>query len=129
MAEISPEPLALTAEEKTWAMLAHLLALVLYAVVLGQYIAPLVIYMLYKEKSRFVAFHALQSLYFQLALIVVWILGVLLTILTCGVGIVVVIAVAIGSVVLMIMAAVKANRGELYEYWLVGRWARNQVGI
>ncbi len=33
----------LTSEERTWAMLAHLSALLGYIVVLGQYTAPLVI--------------------------------------------------------------------------------------
>jgi uncharacterized Tic20 family protein len=60
-----------TDEERLWAMLAHLLALLGYVVWLGAYIAPLVIYLVYKDKSQFVAFHALQSLFFQLALLVV----------------------------------------------------------
>jgi uncharacterized Tic20 family protein len=69
-----------TDEERLWAMLAHLLALLGYVVWLGAYIAPLVIYLVYKDKSQFVAFHALQSLFFQLALLVVVAICVLLAI-------------------------------------------------
>jgi uncharacterized membrane protein len=53
-----------TDEERLWAMLAHLLALLGYVVWLGAYIAPLVIYLVYKDKSQFVAFHALAVVVF-----------------------------------------------------------------
>jgi len=76
----------LTSEERTWAMLAHLSALLGYIVVLGQYIAPLVIYLVYRERSRFVAFHALQALYFQLALLLLWVVVFVATFVTCGLG-------------------------------------------
>ncbi|MGQ9462395.1 MAG: DUF4870 domain-containing protein, partial [Candidatus Fervidibacter sp.] len=58
-------------DERLWAMLAHLLTLVGYIVWLGAYVIPLVIYLAFKNKSPFVAFHALQSLFFQLMLLVV----------------------------------------------------------
>jgi uncharacterized Tic20 family protein len=38
-------------EERTWAMLAHLLTLVGYVVWIGAYLVPLVIYLVYKDKS------------------------------------------------------------------------------
>src|SRR5688572_7263396 len=74
----SPSSAELTQDEKLWAMLAHLAGLLGYAVAFGQYIGPLVIYLLYKDKSRFVAFHALQSLYFQLGVLVAGLLVVVL---------------------------------------------------
>ena len=133
MAGVPPVPPSLNDDEKMAAMLAHLLAFLGYVLVLGQYIAPLVIYVMYKDKSRFVAFHALQSLYFQLTLLVLGIVGGLLVLFTCGLGALIVIPAAMvvvfGSAVLMIIAAIKAYGGEIYEYWLVGRWARDQVGI
>ena len=58
-------------DERTWAMLAHLRTLVGYVFWIGAYLDPLVIYLVYKDKSSFVAFHALQSLVFQLAGLVV----------------------------------------------------------
>jgi uncharacterized Tic20 family protein len=124
----APESLVITQDEKLWAMLAHLAGLLGYAVAFGQYIAPLVIYLIYKDKSRFVAFHALQSLFFQLGLLVATGLGLIITFLTCGVGAVLLIALAVGAVVYIIIAAIKANQGEWFEYWLVGDWARKTVG-
>ncbi len=118
-------------DERLWAMLAHLLALLGYVVWLGAYIAPLVIYLLYKERSQFVAFHALQSLFFQLALLVVSLILIVLSftvILSC-ITIPAAILVGVGALVYIIIAGVKAYNGELFEYWLVGRWARQIVGI
>lgn len=48
----------LTSDERTMGTLAHVLQLV------GGWIAPLVIFLVYR-KSRFVSFHALQALLFQ----------------------------------------------------------------
>ncbi len=120
-----------TDEERLWAMLAHLLALLGYVVWFGAYVAPLVIYIVYKDKSQFVAFHALQSLFFQLGLLVVLtICGLLaLTIVLTCIAIPVAILVIVGALVYIIFAAIKAYNGELFEYWLFGKWARQMVGI
>jgi uncharacterized Tic20 family protein len=118
----------ITSDEKLWAMLAHLAGLLGYVVGLGQYIAPLVIYLLYKDKSKFVAFHALQSLYFQLALLVAWAIVIILAIVTCGVGAVLAAPVAVFALIYGIIAAIRAHNGEWFEYWLVGPPARRQIG-
>ncbi len=118
-------------DERLWAMLAHLLTLVGYAVWVGAYIIPLVIYLVYKDKSPFVAFHALQSLFFQLALLVIsavlvlFSMTIILLVLTIPAGILL----AVGALVYILIAAIRAYNGELFEYWLVGRWARQVVGI
>ncbi|MDW8027037.1 MAG: DUF4870 domain-containing protein [Armatimonadota bacterium] len=120
-----------TDEERLWAMLAHLLALLGYVIWLGAYVAPLVIYLVYKDKSQFVAFHALQSLFFQLALLVVGVICALLalTIVLACLALPVALVVVVGALVYIILAAIKAYNGELFEYWLVGKWARQIVGI
>lgn len=121
-----PPPTTVTEDEKLWAMLAHFAGLLGYAVALGQYIGPLVIYLLYKDKSKFVAFHALQSLYFQLGVLVAGALVVVLAFLTC-VGGLLAIPLSIGALVYVIVAGIKANQGEWFEYWLVGDMARKSV--
>jgi uncharacterized Tic20 family protein len=120
-----------TDEERLWAMLAHLLALLGYVVWLGAYIAPLVIYLVYKDKSQFVAFHALQSLFFQLALLVVVAICALLaiTIVLACIAIPLAIVASVGALAYIIVAAIRDYNGELFEYLLVGKWARQIVGI
>ncbi|MFN3421550.1 MAG: DUF4870 domain-containing protein [Armatimonadota bacterium] len=118
-------------EERLWAMLAHLLALLGYVVWVGAYVAPLVVYLVYKDKSQFVAFHALQSLFFQLALLVVGAICVFLalTIVLACIAIPAIALISIGALAYIIVAAIRAYNGELFEYWLVGKWARQIVGI
>ncbi len=118
----------ITQDEKLWAMLAHLAGLLGYVGGILQYVAPLVIYLVYKDKSRFVAFHALQSLYFQLAVLVASIALGAVAIATCGIGAGLLVALGVGAIVYVIVAAIKANQGEWFEYWLVGQWARRTIG-
>jgi len=117
----------LTADERLWAMLAHLFALLGYLVLLGQYIAPLVIYLVYRDRSRFVAFHALQALYFQLALLVLWAMVYVAGILTCGLGFLLAIVPTVLNLVFVLIAAIRANNGEWYELPLVGAMAKSSV--
>jgi len=128
-----PQGDSLSADEKLWGMLAHLLTLLGYVVVVGEYIAPLVIYLVYKDRSQFVAFHALQALFFQLLALAVVIALVLFSIVTLGCGILLAaplaIALAIAVLVYMIIAAIQANNGVWYELPIVGRWARNTLQL
>ena len=95
-----------TADDKTWAMLAHISPIV----GLG-FIGPLVVWLIYKDKSPFVADQAKEALNFNLALLVV----VLICIATC-VGIIVAPVIGIGALVYQIIAAMEANKGVWYRY-------------
>jgi uncharacterized Tic20 family protein len=128
-----PQGDSLGADEKLWGMLAHLLTLLGYIVMLGQYIAPLVIYLVYKDRSQFVAFHALQALFFQLLALAVSVALILFSVITLGLGVLLAvplaIALAIAVLVYTIIAAIQANNGVWYELPIVGRWARNTLRI
>ena len=116
-----------TSDERLWAMLAHLSALLGYVVLLGQYIAPLVIYLVYRERSRFVAFHALQALYFQLALLVLWVIVFIFAFITCGLGAILSLVPIVLNLVFVLLAAIHANNGEWYELPIVGAIAKTSV--
>ena len=129
-----------THDERTFAMLAHLLQL------FGGFIAPLVIYLV-KRDSRFVAFHALQALiwqaiYFVVSMVgvVVWVALIIGTIATHphsgpsnGPPVALFFVFPLiwlffmgGWVVTLILAIVygiKANQGQWAMYPIVGRWA------
>jgi len=128
-----PQGDSLGADEKLWGMLAHLLTLLGYIVMLGQYIAPLVIYLVYKDRSQFVAFHALQALFFQLLALAVSVALILFSVITLGLGVLLAvplaIALAIAVLVYTIIAAIQANNGVWYELPIVGRWARNTLQL
>lgn len=117
----------MTNDERQWGMLAHILTLVVAYLTGFGWLCALVIYLTYKDKSRFVAFHALQSLYFQIAVFVAWIITIVLCFVL--VGLLLIPVVAIASIVWPIIAGLAANKGELYEYPVFGKMARQSVGI
>ena len=95
-----------TADDKTWAMLAHISPLV----GLG-FIGPLIVWLIYKDKSPFVADQAKEALNFSLAVLI----AVLVLCATC-IGIAVAPVVSIGAIVYGIIAAMEANKGVWYRY-------------
>lgn len=100
-------------EERTWAMLCHLCIVAevfLPILVLG----PLLIWLLKSDNSAFVKSQGKEVLNFQitlfLAAIVSWILVLV------GIGIVLLFALWIYSVVVGVIGAVKVNEGVAYRY-------------
>ncbi len=63
---INPPQTLAPGDERTWGMLAHLSTLLNLVTGFGGPIAALIIYLVYKDRSRFVAYHALQAMVFQL---------------------------------------------------------------
>src|SRR3712207_4099723 len=62
-------------EERTWSALAHLsMFLNLFTGFLGPVVA-LIIWLVYRDRSRKVAFHTLQSMWYQVAWLVILALG------------------------------------------------------
>lgn len=106
---------AVSREERTWGMLSHLLALVGYTVIpFGNIIAPLVVWLVKKDESQFVADQAKESLNFQISLMIYAIVSGILILVV--VGIFLLIALYIAGIVLTVIATIKANNGEAYRY-------------
>jgi uncharacterized membrane protein len=93
------------------------------------WVAALVIYLIYKDKSKFVAFHALQQLYFMLALWLLAFVGMMIFVTVVGIPIAILIWIVCGvsAVAWPIVAGLKANNGEWYEYPVVGKIARQSI--
>lgn len=102
-----------TSDEKTLALLAHIVTFV------SNFIAPLIIYVLKKDESPFVAAHAKESLNFQLTLL----LTVIVLFITI-VGILLLWIVGIYALVLVIVATIRASEGKLYRYPLTIRFIK-----
>ena len=94
-----------TSDEKTLALLSHVLTFVF------PILAPLIIYLVKKDESSFVAYHAKESLNFQITLFIVCFVLVITVI-----GILLVWAVGLIAVALVIVATVRASEGKLYKY-------------
>ncbi|HJQ29736.1 MAG TPA: DUF4870 domain-containing protein [Rubrobacter sp.] len=110
-----------TQDERTWSVLAHLsMFLNLFTGFLGP-VAALVIWLVYRDRSQRVAFHALESMWYQIGWLVIlaagWTITALLTIVL--VGFLLIPVMAIVSVLPFAHAAYTAYRvsqGEDYRY-------------
>lgn len=106
-------------EERTWAMFAHIGALIA-AVVAMAFLGPLIILLVQGPKSPFVRRHAVESLNFQITLLIALAVGVVLSVLTLGLGLIIVIpvglVVAVAALIVIVLAGIAANNGEDYRY-------------
>jgi len=103
-----------SAEERQWAMFAHLSALVGVIIPLGSIIGPLVIWLIKKDTMPFVNDQGKEALNFNItvgiAAVVGWILCFIL------IGFLLLAVLAIGWLVFVIIATIKANEGTTYRY-------------
>ncbi|HFA51993.1 MAG TPA: DUF4870 domain-containing protein [Bacteroidetes bacterium] len=97
-----------TQDEKTMALLSHVLTLVV------GFIAPLVIYLVKKDESEFVKAHAIESLNFQISLFI-YFMGCFALMLVI-IGFFMAIALGVAALVLTIVATIKASEGKMYRY-------------
>jgi uncharacterized Tic20 family protein len=104
-----------TAEERQWAMFAHLsalLGLVVWAA--GILLGPLIVWLIKRDTLPFVNDQGKEALNFQ---ITVFLAGIVCTALIFVlIGIPLLAALAIFDLVFLIIAAVKANEGVAYRY-------------
>ena len=97
-----------TSDEKTVAVLAHILTLV------SSFIAPLIIYLIKKDESSYVAYHAKESLNFQITLLLAYIVCFILIFVV--IGLFLIWALGIAALILVIVATIRASEGKLYKY-------------
>ena len=131
-----------TPDERTMATLSHALQLI------GSWIAPLIIFLI-RRQSRFVSFHALQALLLQIfhtiiivVLMVLWVTTILTTVFHQTGGkpdfppaLLLLVPLAwlgfmvlwVGTLVIAIVYAIKAGRGEWADYPVLGKLARKML--
>lgn len=159
-AGIVPNGSPTTSEERTWAALAHASTLFTMLIALPTgglggllfVFAPYVIYVAFKDKSRYVAFHAAQAFALQLAGTLGLFLLILLGAVVAGVAIAVTVILSfilIGLVLIpidillvvilalvvvvapfvlagfSIVATIECLNGNQYRYPYVGRWVED----
>ena len=108
-------------QERLWGMLAHLLSFVAAYIALG-FLAPLIVLLVFGPRSAYVRAHAVESLNFNLSWLLYAIVAGILVVI--GIGLLVLLALGIAYVVLVIIASIRANNGQLYRYPLTIRFIR-----
>lgn len=130
-------------EERTWAMLAHLSVLLNLATGFLGVFAALLIYLLFRDRSRYVAYQSLQAFLFQLIwwggggviIGITWAIVGILSIFLIGVVLIPVALIITAVVALMplaaliygVIAGVQTNEGRDFQYWLIGDWVRGTL--
>ena len=121
MAETNPDSLNIpaasgipTQDERTWGMLAHLSTFAGFLLPLGSVLGPLVVWLVKRDQSPFVAEQGKEALNFNIS--------VLLAAIVCAVlvyvfiGILLGVALCIFWLTVTIIAAIKASEGVHYRY-------------
>jgi uncharacterized Tic20 family protein len=94
-----------TPDERTMAILAHILTIV------AGFIAPLIIYLVKKDESKYVAEHAKESLNFQLTVLILCII-----LFISIIGLIVVWIVPVVALIFEIIATINASDNKMYRY-------------
>lgn len=135
---LSPLPLS-PSEERTWSMLAHLSVLINLASAFLGPVSALVIYLVFKDRSRYVAYQSLQALLLQLIVWVgggflagiTWAIAGFLSIFVVGICLIpfaiLISAIPMAAIVYGIVAAIQTNQGQDFRYWLIGDWVRSTL--
>jgi uncharacterized protein len=100
-------------------MLCHLLALSGLIIPLGNVLGPLVIWLMKKDSDPYVDEQGKESVNFQISVAIYMFVSLLLMMIVIGFFLIFV--VAIGSLVLTIIGAIKASKGEPWRYPLTLR--------
>lgn len=107
-------PAVPTKDECTWGMLCHLSALSGFVIPFASILAPLVIWLVKKDEMPFVDDQGKESLNFQITIFIGFIISVVLVFVF--VGLLLMVALVIYDLVMVIIAALKANEGLHYRY-------------
>jgi len=107
--------------DRTWGMLCHLAALSGYLITpVGWILGPLIVWLVKRNESPFVDDQGKESLNFQITMIIAACIIGAVGILTCGIGLILAIPLAIAlaviNIIFPIIAAIQASHGEYYRY-------------
>src|SRR6185369_9430041 len=131
----APAPVLLSeSEARTWAMVAHLTVLLNLVTGFLGVVAALVVYLVFKDRSRYVAYQSLQAFVFQLifwaggglAIGVIWAVTgalstILIGILCVPFALIFTLALALMPLVALVYGvygALEDNQGKPFSYWL-----------
>ncbi|TMP16595.1 MULTISPECIES: DUF4870 domain-containing protein [unclassified Pseudoalteromonas] len=101
-------------DQRTWAMFCHLSALAGLLFPFGSVIGPLIVWLVKKEEMPLVAEHGRKSLNFQLTMMIAYIVCFMLMFVV--VGVILLPLVALFSLIMVVVSAIKANDGKEVNY-------------
>jgi uncharacterized Tic20 family protein len=111
-------------DERMWGMFSHLSALAGYNILpgIGFVVGPLIIWVLKKKDSPFIDEQGKEALNFQISIMIYMFASAILILLL--VGFLLLISIGIFQLIMIIIAAIKANNGEHFKYPLTIRFIK-----
>ena len=113
-AAASGVPLVPTRDERQWAMLCHVSAMLMYVTAIGGLLAPFVIWLLKRDDMPFVADQGKETINFQITILLALAASIVLMLVV--IGFVLFWALLAFHFVVTIVAAVKVTEGVAYRY-------------
>jgi uncharacterized protein len=107
----------LSETERNWAMLCHLSAFAGFLFPFGSIIGPLICWLSRKDESEWVNINGRNSLNFELSMLLYVVLVIPLCLILIGIPLIILLFTL--KVVCLIIASVKASKGELFRYPLL----------
>ena len=107
----------LSETERNWAMLCHLSGFAGFFFPFGGIIGPLICWLTRKDESYWININGIKSLNFQLSILLYIVLSIPLCFIIIGIPIIMLLVTL--KVIFMVIASVRASKGELIRYPLV----------
>ena len=110
---LTPQPLTV-ADERQWAMFCHLSTLLGYVIPFAHIVAPLILWSMKRDQSALINDQGKEALNFQISLTIYLVIaGALMCAL---IGFVIFPLLLLFDIIVVIIAATRANHGEFYRY-------------
>ena len=103
-----------TSDERMWAMFAHLSALIGFVIPFGSILGPLIIWQIKKNEYPLVDDQGKEALNFQITMAIAFIVCFILIFIL--IGAILIWLVGLFDLIMIVIAAIKANNGERYRY-------------
>lgn len=113
---VSSEPEGPSRTDRQWAMACHLIALcgIVVPVPAANLLGPLILWLIKREDGAFIDDQGKESLNFQISLFLYALICLFLAVI--GIGILLLIPLAIFGLVCVIIASIKASEGVTFRY-------------
>jgi len=109
-----PSSTSPSAEERQWALFAHLSALIGFIIPFGSIIGPLIIWQIKKNEMPFVDDQGREALNFQITMAIAVLVCIVLMVVL--IGFLLIWIVGLLDLLFIIIAALAANNGQAYRY-------------
>lgn len=106
-------------DEQMWGLLLHLSAFAGFLIPFGNLIGPIIIWQVKKDESNFLDEVGREAVNFQIAITIYTFVSALL--IPVFIGLLLIVAVALGMIVFTVIAAIKASDGECYRFPMIFR--------